>query len=117
MKKSKVLVDQDYIDRQTHWANCEAETLIKNVSEFQSDSRQENRKKIHECKRCFYLRGSTIAGQAFTDQDCGICSQTMTFGNTDTNVVCYPCAENHDLCVKCGGNINMTILKKNKTKK
>jgi DNA-directed RNA polymerase subunit RPC12/RpoP len=117
MKSRKILVDQEYIDRQTYWANREAETLIKNVSAFQNDPDQAKRKESLKCKRCFYLRAGGFAGQAFTEQDCGICETTMIFSSTATDVVCPDCAKAHDICVECGGNIEIKVKKKVKCKK
>jgi hypothetical protein len=115
MKKTKVLVDKDYIDRQTYWANREADDLIKSTSNFQNDSESESRLKLQLCKRCFYLRKGSIACQAFCDQDCGICGKTNTFSSSETDVLCFPCSKAHELCIKCGCNLNMISLKNKKT--
>ena len=111
MKKNKVTVDQKHIDRQNFYAKQEASKLIESVSNFQTDLHKENRKKLQQCKRCFYLRNGTIACQAFCDQDCGICSKTMSFSSSDTNIVCDSCAASHNLCAKCGADMDLKPLK------
>jgi hypothetical protein len=68
------------------------------------DDEKKERKAEQLCKACHYF--SRIAGQAFTDQACGCCGEMQTYSSTSTDVLCMPCAQKHDACKHCGGDLN-----------
>ena len=51
------------------------------------------------CKDCKQPR---LAGQAFTNFTCPICKRELWWHNTGIPKVCMGCAENNDLCMRCG---------------
>lgn len=58
------------------------------------------------CQLCFYLPDQ-IAGHAMTERPCGICGRHVTYGSTLTDVLCLSCAVKHELCKRCGADIDL----------
>lgn len=71
--------------------------------QMDDDPEKLKRRREQLCRWCHYA-ASRIAGQAFTDRQCGICEKEMTFSTTDTDVVCPACATKHELCKHCGAD-------------
>lgn len=106
MRSSIKLLDAYQIKWQTSMANRHAEELVDSVHEYEDDTRREQRLAVHECKRCFYLRGR-VCGQAMTEWHCGICQNRHMHHNTCTPAACHGCAKEHKLCRYCGGDLDM----------
>lgn len=83
---------------------CDSRKL-KNSS-HQMDKDRDSRIKNNLCAYCFYFDSSRMAGQAFTEWCCDVCSKIHTHANTATPVVCDSCSKDHSLCVQCGRDIN-----------
>jgi hypothetical protein len=64
------------------------------------------RLRCRECPRCWYLRGPSISGQAFTDYKCRLCEQTKSHENTSTPSYCPECCDKFALCGACGGTLD-----------
>jgi hypothetical protein len=71
--------------------------------QMDDDPEKGKRQRAQLCRWCHYA-ASRIAGQAFTDRNCGICNKDMQFSSTDTDVVCSDCATKHELCKHCGAD-------------
>ncbi len=78
--------------------------LETNLLALQHDDDRDARLRANECPYCYYIY-SRIAGQAFTDWSCGICGKQDTHCNTATPRYCSNCADEHRLCVACGGTV------------
>jgi hypothetical protein len=70
------------------------------------DAVQFDRWREQLCPICFYLP-VRIAGQAMTERPCGICGRFVMYGNTATDVLCPECAQRHELCKRCGADIDL----------
>lgn len=59
------------------------------------------REHLGECHSCFYVRGSRISGQAFTDYECRSCKGTFQHPNTSVPKLCEQCAKESNRCRRC----------------
>lgn len=75
------------------------------VLHFNSDPFKSDRIKEQTCKFCFY-HPPAMSFQAFTHHKCDICKEELIFPNSDINHVCKPCANEHNLCIHCGGDLD-----------
>ena len=80
--------------------------LKERLARLESDPKKEERIKRHWCIWCMYGYG-IMAAQAFHTQDCGICGQSQVYNSSDTERLCLACAQEHELCRRCGGDIKM----------
>lgn len=74
------------------------------VNKIENDPDSIRRLDIQNCKTCHY--STRMAGQAFTDSECGFCDNMMTFSNTDTDMLCQRCATMNEACKHCGGEMD-----------
>ncbi len=84
---------------------------IKTAQRLQDDPEREKRITTNQCRYCFYASGR-IGGAAMTSQPCSGCGTVQTFGNTNVDVLCPPCAKEHSLCCHCGGDREMRTLRR-----
>ena len=90
------------IENNTYFAEQRYRELKKRLDSYDNDDKKEYRLKKRYCKSCQYLRGG-LAGQAFTNFNCKNCGVECSHPNTDLDKYCAKCADEHDVCVKCGG--------------
>lgn len=95
----------------THFAKRHAEDLVERATRLQADSDRDARTKAGLCRTCYYARGG-IAGAAMTTQPCSACLLDQTYGSTATDLLCLPCAKEHDLCKRCGGDREQRTLRR-----
>lgn len=62
------------------------------------------------CQACAYQ--GRIGGAACSFRECAFCTKTLSSGNTCVDVLCIPCAQERDLCVRCGGDIHLKTRRK-----
>lgn len=110
MKHGKKVVNLDEVQFQTRRGQWWEKDVVKLAKKVTEDPDKELRLVNNLCKRCAYT--NTIAGQAFTSYQCGICEQEQIYHNTSTPVLCLKCAKQHNLCVGCGADLNGKIRKK-----
>lgn len=96
---------------ETHLATRQAEDLIARATAMQGDPEREKRIAAGMCRWCFYARGR-MGGASMTTQPCSGCGVDQTFGSTATDVLCLPCAKEHSLCKRCGGDREMRTLRR-----
>ena len=72
-------------------------------------NREQQRHAEYECKACFYL--GRIAGRAMTHRECMSCKKDVIYPSTATGVLCLPCARDFELCRRCGGDIEINLLR------
>lgn len=97
-------------EREARWAQIFSSERMMNIlriaENILSDSKRDDRFKVHECKPCFYS-GKGMAGAAMTRWYCGICAKPGMSGSTHTPKLCVECARKHDLCSECGADIDL----------
>jgi len=67
------------------------------------DPRRETRLARCRCVRCEYE--SRLAGAAVSSRPCALCAAMVGSGSTSVDVLCLPCAQEHELCAHCAGDI------------
>ena len=97
------------------WATDQARSytddLIDRATRLQADPKRAERIAAGLCRWCFYAAGR-IGGAAMTTQPCSSCGTDQTYASTSTDVLCLPCAKEHDLCKRCGGDQEMRTLRR-----
>jgi len=81
--------------------------LFKLAKKLEQDPERERRIAEQRCKACFYFVG--MGGAAMTTQPCMSCQLDVTYGSTNTSVMCLPCAQVGRMCRHCGGDIDMDM--------
>jgi len=81
---------------------------------FLTDPEKKERKLAQYCVCCFY-RESTLAGQAFTENQCGVCEVEMQWSSTHQEKLCLSCAQTLGLCRECTSTIDLKEPRKFKT--
>ena len=112
MRTNRKKIDRYAYEWETGTAKAKEESIRARLEAFDSDNDKPGRMRKHECKACYYLASPRIAGQAFTQRQCGHCDEIVTHANTACPVVCEKCARDHGLCRSCGGDINMKVRRK-----
>ena len=80
-------------------------STLKLADNLRDDPDKDKRLAAHRCLPCHYI--VRLAGQAFTQQPCGICLVDQTYPSTSTDVLCLPCASARELCKHCGGDLHL----------
>lgn len=89
----------------TERAKARVQSWIDLALEVSTDARGKERLAAQECKACFYA--GRIGGAAITNRPCMACGETQTYGSTNTDVLCRPCASGGQLCKHCGGDVEL----------
>ncbi len=111
MRARKKNVDNVSIMNSTHFAKQRVDSTIKLSEKLKTDPDKNTRKEKQQCQTCYYISGR-IGGSAMTTVECGVCDDIMMFSNTCVDTVCPKCAKKHNLCVHCGGDIDMVQRRK-----
>jgi hypothetical protein len=82
--------------------------FILRVDKARADKGREAREASRECPFCFYVM-VVMAGQAFTEFDCGSCEGKFSHHNTRVPRLCDGCADSLEACVRCGGSRTWTV--------
>jgi hypothetical protein len=107
MERKAPAFDMHLFLSRSELAKARVDATIRKAKELEEDAQREERLGRQFCKACHYF--SRLAGQAFTSQPCACCATPQTFSSTLTDVLCMNCATTHDLCKRCGGDIEMRI--------
>lgn len=79
---------------------------LKRLSDaIQADSEADQRRARQLCKACYYFTG--LGGAAITTQPCMSCQVDQTYGSTNTDALCMPCAQAGSLCKHCGADVDL----------
>jgi hypothetical protein len=95
-----------HAEMETYFNSKNIQHMREKLTAFDNDLKSEERKSKQLCKHCFYVKTGRIAGQAFTNHNCGLCDKLMTFPTTDTDDFCLECAEEISVCKHCGAKID-----------
>ena len=103
MYRPKVEISDSLIANATLMSKNRLDKYPKLLELAKQDKNRERRLAEHKCAACFYT--VAIAGQAITNQECGVCSKPQQYGSTNTDILCVKCAKGKGLCKHCGGDI------------
>lgn len=92
------------IEKQTEKNKEYRRKLQNNLIDLQEDVNQEERRKNHKCKTCFYLRSNLVCSPCVNTTICKICKKPFISFNSDEKV-CSNCTIQYDLCRCCGQKI------------
>ncbi len=95
----------------THMAVRMTEDTIRMAERLEADPARAQRIAGSLCRWCFYASGR-LAGAAMTMQPCSACGVDQHYSSTATDVLCLPCANEHSLCKRCGGDREMRTLRR-----
>lgn len=105
MEQRKAVMDQRSMAMATHLAKAQCESVINQAENIKGDRYKEARLKSQFCKACFY--SSRIGGQAMTTRPCMSCGSPELYSSTATDKLCLACAQEGNLCKRCGGDIDL----------
>jgi len=80
--------------------------LLTRAEAMRADPARLERRASGLCGRCHY-GAARIGGAAMVMQPCAACWVEQRSGSTNTDALCQPCADRHDLCKHCGGDREM----------
>jgi hypothetical protein len=112
MDYPKAYIDRSSVTRATDSARYYAERRIAQALRYLADDDKKKREEAATCAFCYYMNSERIGGAACTSRPCGICEKEMSFGSTATDVICRGCGRYHQLCVQCGGDLQMRPRRK-----
>lgn len=102
MHNQKFNLTKEYIKEKTQEQMTRFKSLVTKESKGFTDELKEKRNQQGLCKSCFYFRPVKLVMNAFWRQPCSICESEEIYHNSDTDVLCLPCAQKSGLCKKCG---------------
>jgi len=105
-------VDRVFMLRATDGARDVVEHHLNVARKLTEDPQKSEREARSLCRCCFYVI-SSAGGAAITEQPCGLCLAPQSYGSTNTDVLCLPCAREHSLCKRCGGDRDMRVRRRN----
>lgn len=111
MRMNRRKIDIVSMTSATNMAAHQVERHIESAREMEADPHREKRIAAGLCRWCFYARGR-IGGAACTTQPCGLCGDEQHYGSTATDDLCLPCAKEHSLCKRCGGDRELRTLRR-----
>lgn len=111
MNQRPLLMSKGTLIGATERAKQRVQDWIDLANAATNDTRHAQRIASHECKACFY--SSRMGGAAITTRNCMCCSQPQTYGSTNTDVLCLPCAKEGSLCKHCGADLELRTRRRN----
>ena len=78
-------------------------SLAGRLREFRRPSKrgEDLRLSARECRVCFYIRGSRVSGQAFTEWKCQHCGAEAVYHCTGYPAICEKCSDELGACMRC----------------
>lgn len=104
MNQPKANIDTVSVQRATDHAKYYVETTAEQLMRYWQDPERKDRLASGECRFCFYMMRGRIGGAAMTSRPCAVCEKDVIYGSTNTDVLCLPCATEHQLCKHCGAD-------------
>ena len=87
--------------------NRRLENQIRLMERVRDDTERDKRLASQQCRGCYY--GERVVTHAMTEQACMSCDAIKLFNNSDTDVLCQPCAVQGSLCKHCGADIDLNV--------
>lgn len=100
-------IDLANIVRASDQQRAYREWVARAHEDMTADPRKAERLAAQQCVVCFYPQSGRIGGARHTSAQCGICQTVIHSGNTNIDVVCWGCAQSHELCRHCGADIRL----------
>ena len=97
--------------RATNQAEAHVERVIALAAAMDEDIDKPARIARGLCPSCHY-DGARMAAAACTTQPCAACGVPQSYGSPATDVLCLPCATEHSLCKRCGGDREMRVRRR-----
>lgn len=91
----------------TSIARQQIDRAVRAIDLLTTDLYREDRLASGQCRCCYYLKGDTVAGQAMTTWFCRLCGTRGLHANTNTPRLCEACSTTHELCRRCGADIDL----------
>jgi hypothetical protein len=110
----KTNIDKVSIYRATDTAKSRINDIRKKLDNADNDVDKKERLEKSLCKHCHYIYNTRIGCAMMTSRECGICKEPQTYSSTATDPLCAPCAKNNGLCKRCGGDIDMKHIRKDR---
>ena len=107
MSPSARPVDAANVMTATRRAIKRNEQILEAARGLAKDHQREIRRSSQLCPCCFYVVPVRIAGAAITTVPCGLCQTPCTFSSTAVDRVCAACAKTHELCKRCGADLEL----------
>lgn len=107
MKYKNIKIDEARVSEMSFRNKESAQFAVARSMAYLTDSEKAKRLSQNRCSYCFYMNGSKLAGQAFTEYNCGVCDKDLMHPNTAVPVACEDCAKKHCLCVDCGADLHL----------
>jgi hypothetical protein len=104
------------INDATNWSKRHYFERVEAIKNAEEDVDESKRVLIaRECRWCYYIYNTRMAGQAFTPWTCPGCVKSFAHPNTATPKYCKDCAYKYRVCVTCGGDQNMAVKRRKLT--
>jgi hypothetical protein len=104
--KMKKLTEDD-IAQKTFCNKRTADNRIANIMRYLDDKNKNARLQDQSCRFCYHLCSDRIVGTAFTEWTCAVClKEQPPWPHTGHPMCCTSCAETHELCRRCGGDLH-----------
>jgi hypothetical protein len=97
--------------RATGTAHAAVLDHLDRAARLQRDDQRVERMSRGLCSSCFYLQGWAGCASC-TTRPCALCHKDQSYGSTATDVLCLSCACSNSLCKRCGGDIDLRILRR-----
>jgi hypothetical protein len=107
MSASPRYIDAPSVVSATRRAKRRNEQILQAARGLAEDHQKEARQASQLCTCCFYVVPVRIAGAALTTVPCGLCQTPCTFASTAVDRLCVECAKGHELCKRCGADIEL----------
>jgi hypothetical protein len=111
MKQRKQLIAKHTIEGQNTRAKECIDSVLKKAEKINSDEDKKERLDQCLCKACFYILNMRMGGATMTSRPCGVCDLEMNFSSTATDAICPSCANENNLCKRCGANMDLKNIR------
>ena len=111
MRQNAGKLDKVAMIRSTETANAAVLDHLDRAARLQRDDQRVERMGRSLCSSCFYLQGWAGCASC-TTRPCALCHEDQTYGSTATDMLCLPCARSNSLCKRCGGDIDLRVLRR-----
>ena len=106
--KALSVAELDRINQVTADRALRVQDVLARAAILAADHERTKRLEARQCRCCYYVRKLTaIVGHGFTKWKCTLCPAEGQHHNTGTPRVCDECSDGFQLCVMCGGDIEM----------
>lgn len=105
MERRAANFERSQLLQRTRSAHRRVEGALAMAARLTDDPDKTARLARQYCKPCHYEE--RLAGQAITKQPCASCGTPQTYSRTLTDDLCLQCAMKHELCKRCGGDIEI----------